>query len=933
MTLPESMADSSETTPSPSAFAREWSQFTAGLGSLHALLERELAESWRHLRLILEEQQSTPAPTDDGMGTVLARFIRAREDAGRRVFQEPVARWERLGPLRRAILAMESYHRGLDDLIRRVPTRVTTSGPEVAAALAPPALAGVSGRLVGWRKAPRSVPLQALIADGLHRAEPRQLDVEDRCAMAFTRAGQLVRRHWDRVRDALDAGVREPGIRPIEGDPIRTLDELDREVAAALGDLGDWCRMVGGVVERRIAVALAWGRRPRAVPPDRTRHFEHWSAQLGSVDAEFRLEGAVDQLERGMLAQGERAAAALETERRGLLNGIDVFLGWLRAALAGEDQTPPRPVPEVVPALSRLTDLASGATSLVDAMPAEVRVLRRLAEEPVRKLPWRVLEPRRMAREAFDEAGRTGLERMFADAETVDVSLLQQIERARQVVEFGAGVERSPSDAPDESVAREALENARSLLEVERQTAPAELVSERERIARILAGLFHENRLLLSRSRLGVFAHLGRLGVRQAIVTGTAAVVVGVGQGLRLGWGGLGALYRRFLIAIEWMPEETGEATEVARRPYLPREFILDPREKDLPAIYRRLFRIEAVDDPRFLVGRDVEMRALAEARTLWEADRPVAILVVGERGSGKTSLINCALQRPLAGLDVVRGELNARVASPAGLRGFLAELLEVSDPARLEEEMNGTRRVLVLEEMERAFLREVGGFDGVRELQRIIAATCGNTLWVLVTNQQAFRLLDAAVRLGDVFSHRIDVAMTPPAAIRQAIMVRHNLSGFRLRFTPALADRSIGAVLRRRLKRTGNPEEIFFARLARESAGVFRTAFEIWLGQIEAVEAGTLVMKAISAPDIGAVIAGMDQDDLFALLAIMQHGSLTAEEHAAVFQWARAASRAELDDLLAREIIEPDPIRPGFRVRPGALRVVQEALHRRNLG
>jgi len=468
---------------------------------------------------------------------------------------------------------------------------------------------------------------------------------------------------------------------------------------------------------------------------------------------------------------------------------------------------------------------------------------------------------------------------------------------------------------------------------VERQTVPAELVGERERIARTLAGLFHENRLLLSRSRLGVFAHLGRLGLRQAIVTGTAAAAAGARQGLRLGGQGLGALYRRFLIAIEWMPEETGEATDVVRRAYLPREFILDPREKDLPAIYRRLFRIEAVDDPRFLVGRDLEMRALAEARTLWEADRPVAILVVGERGSGKTSLINCALQRPLAGLDVVRGELNGRLASPGGVRSFLAELLGVDDPAQLEAEMSGTRRVLVLEEMERAFLRSVGGFDGVRELERIIAATSGSTLWVLVTNQQAFRLLDAAVGLGDLFSHRIDVAMTPAAAIRQAILVRHNLSGLRLRFTPALADRSIGAALRRRLKQAGDAEEIFFARLARESAGVFRTAFEIWLGQIEAVEAGTLVMKAMSAPDIGAVIAGMDQDDLFTLLAIMQHGSLTADEHATVFQWTRAASRAELDDLLAREIIEPDPIRPGFRVRPGALRVVQEALHRRNLG
>lgn len=70
------------------------------------------------------------------------------------------------------------------------------------------------------------------------------------------------------------------------------------------------------------------------------------------------------------------------------------------------------------------------------------------------------------------------------------------------------------------------------------------------------------------------------------------------------------------------------------------------------------------MDDPQFLVGRDREIQALVEARAMWEAGRPVSTIVVGERGSGKTSLINCALKGPLVGLPVIRGEFNARVAS-----------------------------------------------------------------------------------------------------------------------------------------------------------------------------------------------------------------------------------------------------------------------------
>jgi hypothetical protein len=90
--------------------------------------------------------------------------------------------------------------------------------------------------------------------------------------------------------------------------------------------------------------------------------------------------------------------------------------------------------------------------------------------------------------------------------------------------------------------------------------------------------------------------------------------------------------------------------------------------------------------------------------------------------------------------------------------------------------------------------------------------------------------------------------------------------------------------------------------------------------------------MKPLAAPDLSPVIDDLDVADLFALVAILQHGSLTPEEHAVIFQTNVAASRSQMDELLAREIIENDPHRPGFRIRPEALRVVREALYRRNL-
>ncbi|MGE0555146.1 MAG: AAA family ATPase, partial [Gemmatimonadales bacterium] len=526
--------------------------------------------------------------------------------------------------------------------------------------------------------------------------------------------------------------------------------------------------------------------------------------------------------------------------------------------------------------------------------------------------------------------GRPVLAGELEDVQAEHVALLQQIERARQVDSFAA---EEQADGADGNLVREAMENARSLLDVDRRAASAAMPTERTAILGAVARATLENRSMLSRSRLGALAHLGRLGVRRGgIVLAAAALPV---LKRALGWVAKGGreLSRRFLVAIQWAPESGPKAIDVARRPYLPREFTADPRARELPAIYRRLFRFDALDDVRFLVGRDREVQALAEARSFWEADRPVAVLVVGERGSGKTSLINCALDGPLSGLNVIRGEFHTRLATASGVRRFLAEMVGVPDPEQLEATLLAERRVVVLEETERSFLREVGGFGGIRELERIIAATSASTFWLVVINQHAFRLLDAAVKLGATFSHRLDAASAAPAAVREAILVRHNLSGLRLRFVAAALQRGWWARLRLRVRGADDPEASFFAALARESAGVFRTAFELWLGQIDSVHAGTMVMKPIETPAIDEVIEQLDGDDLFTLVAIMQHGSLTAEEHARVFQWPAATSRAELDDLLARELIEPDPGRPGLRVRPGALRVVREALHRRNLG
>jgi hypothetical protein len=569
----------------------------------------------------------------------------------------------------------------------------------------------------------------------------------------------------------------------------------------------------------------------------------------------------------------------------------------------------------------------------LQTLPPTLRILTRFSARPRRWIKPRELRPVATTYEAFDRGGRNEISRVLQTVGAEHHRIVQEIERAREVVAFGlsdgdGGEERNR----DPKIAEEALQNALSLLEFHRRETVVELNGADANLARTMAAVFAENRLILSRNRLGALAYLGQQSSQQAVATLSRNAIEVTKRGIGLSLRSLQELAHKLLVYIGWLPERATGVSEVFKRPFLPEEFTVDLSAKDLPAIYRRLFRFEAVQDPRFLVGRECEMDAIAEARAMWEAGRSVALLMIGERGSGKTSLINCAMKRPLEGLEIVRGEFSERLSNAAQLREFLTKLSGLDDPARLEHALNERRRVLILEELERSFLRQIGHYAATRELQRLIAATCRNTLWIVVTNQVAFRFLDAAVSLGHSFSHRINAASASRDAMRDAILLRHNLSGLRLQFSLPPEERTIGSRIRNRLRGQADPEQMFFDQLARESGGVFRTAFEIWLGQIDAAQAGALVMNPLAAPDLTPVIAALDLDDLFALAAVLQHGSLTPEEHATIFQRSLAASQAQIDELLAREIIEPDPHRTGFRVRPEALRVVKEALYRRNL-
>jgi hypothetical protein len=927
-------------TKTDATLPEQWERFSERFSALNDRLIIDLENCWRDLKSILERQLEHPrttAPlTIDQVS--LESYRKMRKEEGQRLLIDPLTQWERRCPYKRAMIVIEAYDRNLEELIKSLPESVEASGRQAIDLLEGKVKKGMARRFARLRRKERPLPLRSIVAEEIRRQTLERSETEGEYLLALARAIHQLRRYWEVKRSSLDSMMKGEASQKEEA---LALQRETKTYAGLLGQATDaiskwrkWPEAAELQIAHRVLEKTVWRRKikPSGAENKRAAYLAHWGEQLRSLETEIKFELALEKSEDRVLKLLQRGIDSLSRERANLLGELEVFENWLQRRLAGDEslQIPP-PRTDIVPSSSRLSEFESGYRAVLQSIPQPVRILTKFSRLPRRSGKPKEFKPAETAFDAYLRAGRDEVALVLQEVELEHQRVVQGIERAREVVSFGLS-EIESNGKRDTQIMQEALQNALSLLEFQRKETPAELNESNARLTRTIAAVFDDNRTVLGRNRLGVFAYLGQQGVREAAEIGWQNLVQGTKRLVGAAIGAFQEMTHDFLVYIGWIPETREGISEVIKRPFLPQEFTADLSAKDLPAIYRRLFRFDPVQDPRFLVGREREMEAIAEARAMWETGRPVAVLVIGERGSGKTSLINCAVKRPLEGLDVVRGEFGERLSNAAQLREFLARLLGDADPENIESSLNERRRVVILEELERSFLRQIGHYAAMRELQRLIAATCRSTLWVVVTNQIAFQFLDASVALGQSFSHRVNAASASRDALHDAILLRHNLSGLRLQFSLPPEERTLANRARNVLRGHADPEKIFFDQLAKESVGIFRTAFEIWLGQIDVVQAGAMLMNPLSAPDLAPVISALDLDDLFTLVAVLQHGSLKPEEHATIFQKNLASSRAQIDELLAREIIEPDPGRPGFRVRPEALRVVKEALYRRNL-
>lgn len=380
---------------------------------------------------------------------------------------------------------------------------------------------------------------------------------------------------------------------------------------------------------------------------------------------------------------------------------------------------------------------------------------------------------------------------------------------------------------------------------------------------------------------------------------------------------------------------------------------------ESLPLVYRKLFSFQPLNDPSLLIGREDALDWVNRRFQAWRGGAGVPGVVQGGVGTGHTSLLNVLTQTLFREAKVFRLDLDFRPEKEDELARWLARGLEMESAEIRTLDQLGERlsaknrasppRVVLLENLEHLFLRVPGGTELLQGFLALQARTGNSVFWLSTTSVAAWQYLRRAEPASTTMVSTYTLSLPSREVLADLILTRHQRSGLALEF---LEPPNLGPLVRRKLRRARGEKarqdvlrEEFFDRLHRMAEGSVAMAILFWLYSVDF--AGSKGKVRVSPPRSVrfAFLEEMDLNLDFALMALLEHGTLTLREYARVFQISSEDAWRIFEVLRARMLVEPrnaenslpravstisEEIR--YRVPPILGQVVSQRLKNRNI-
>jgi len=335
--------------------------------------------------------------------------------------------------------------------------------------------------------------------------------------------------------------------------------------------------------------------------------------------------------------------------------------------------------------------------------------------------------------------------------------------------------------------------------------------------------------------------------------------------------------------ALDWLglPDPADEAA------LGPHAFIAPAERVEFPVAFRRLFADTSLEAGDLLTGREREVEKVRRVLLGEEPGSSRAVAVVGAGGVGQSAVMNALVRGLSDRMKVVRHELKAPVETPEEVDALL---------------IRTEGAVIILEGLHWLFGIYPGGFQPLRRFLHGVLEDRGRNAWLVSTQLPVWEYADRVVPLSDVFPEQVHLHTLEPDELRRAVLARHRLSGFDVRFTrgdghPMLW---IKEVLTPESREEAIYEGYYFQRLHEVTGGVLSDALRLWMASIVAMDPSTETMVVGEVPRTPLKsMRRLPDQALLTLRQVSRQGRLTVREHALQFRMDVEESEALLSRLV----------------------------------
>ena len=355
-----------------------------------------------------------------------------------------------------------------------------------------------------------------------------------------------------------------------------------------------------------------------------------------------------------------------------------------------------------------------------------------------------------------------------------------------------------------------------------------------------------------------------------------------------------------------------------------------------MPYIYQRLFRIEPLNDRKFFVGREEVLRSFQDDLDDFKKGYQPVTALIGEKGSGKTTVLNLAKQDIFIGFSCIELDFIETAASEKALVDALVPafaLPSVNTIAEITNLINGDtrQRICIIENIHNLFLRTMDGFEAIHLLILLMSKTRDKIYWIVSCGLYAWHYLDRALQLSSFFKQIIFLKELQREQIQQMILDRHQISGYNINFIPSariLQSRQYKKLISE-TEKSEYLQGLFFERLSDAAEGNVRVGIYLWLSAIESFTETDIDIPA--EPNFNLhLLNQLPPAYFFSLAGLIQHEYLTETEYAQIFNQSADDSGMMLEQLVKRGLIIKTEEK--YSVHPFFYRAVVKSLKNRNM-